>query len=105
MCEIKTASVTSSCKLDESNSDDFVIYPNPNSGDFSIQLSSNSGTAKEINITIYSATGAVVYEANYTTENSVINQDINLGNGIATGMYLVKISNGNTTLNKTLVIE
>ena len=60
---------------------------------------------KEINITIYSATGAIVYESNYTSENGVINQDINLGNTIASGMYLVKISNGATTLNKTIVIE
>lgn len=101
----KTAVVTSSCKLDESNNDAFVIYPNPNNGDFSIQLSNNSGTEKEINITIYTTTGAVVYESNYTSENGVINQDIHLGNAIASGMYLVKISNGNTTLNKTLVIE
>jgi hypothetical protein len=101
----KTATVTSSCKMDMSENDNISIYPNPNNGDFTIQLGENVITSNELNIVIYSSTGAIVFESNNTVENGAFNQNINLGNTLASGMYMVKINSGNTSITKTLVIE
>ena len=87
------------------NDDVFAIYPNPNNGDFTIQVQTASLTADAINIAIYSSTGAVVYQTTNTIENGNPKQTISLGNTLASGMYMVKINTGNTSVTKTLIVE
>lgn len=100
-----TVVVTTSCKLEGANDDVFAIYPNPNNGDFTIQVQTASLTADAINIAIYSSTGAVVYQTTNTIDNGNPNQTISLGNTLASGMYMVKINTGNTSVTKTLIVE
>ena len=64
------------------------IYPNPNNGEFTVEL--NNGINKSISITDLS--GKVILSAN-TSDNKI---NFNL-NKFAVGMYYVKIQSGNIT--------
>lgn len=66
------------------------LYPNPNSGSFSIALENEK--AKNVSIVIYNILGKPVYQA----ENLEDTFEVNLPN-LAAGVYLVKLSAQNYT--------
>lgn len=76
----------------------FSIYPNPSEGVVSISREA----AFTGNVSLYSITGAKVFET--TMEASANTTEIDLS-GLASGMYLVKIESGNATATKKLVIK
>ena len=79
---------------------DFTIYPNPNKGSFVVAL--NSGIAEDISIDVYDLRGRQVYGKIYNGSDR-FNQAIDLD--VQSGIYLVKVSNGNFSETKKIIIE
>jgi hypothetical protein len=75
---------------------DFVIYPNPNAGEFNIQLSSSPTTA--VNVEVLNALGQVV-DAFTMTEAS---KQINIAT-LDNGVYFVRVINGGTVTVQRIV--
>jgi subtilisin-like proprotein convertase family protein len=84
--------------VDESN---FAIFPNPNSGEFSIQYT--SPTLGDVAVTVHDIRGRKVFENKYTNTGMFL-QSISL-NSAETGIYLVTVQDGNKKMVKKIVIK
>jgi len=95
-----TINVLTSLSVDEFSIDSFVIYPNPNNGEFTVKLNSSSNT---INVTVYDIRGRQIYENTFDNASS-FNQTINIGS-VQSGMYLVKVRDGIKEAFKKIIVE
>jgi subtilisin-like proprotein convertase family protein len=80
---------------------DFVIYPNPNSGNFSVQYT--SPVANDVTIMVHDIRGRKVFENKYTN-TGLFYQNIALNNAEA-GVYMVTVQDGNRKMVKKIVIQ
>lgn len=87
--------------VDEFGITNFAIFPNPNDGEFSVQLNSNSGNA--INIDVFDISGRQIFKNTYTN-GSNFNQTINLNNA-KSGIYLMTISDGTNKITKKIIVK
>jgi subtilisin-like proprotein convertase family protein len=95
ICLDATASV------DEYDFDAFSIFPNPNNGEFTIEL--NSSSNKDIKVQVYDVRGRSVFDKSYLKVTE-FNQTIKLNN-VQSGMYLVKVSDGEKETIQKILIE
>jgi photosystem II stability/assembly factor-like uncharacterized protein len=65
----------------------FTVYPNPTQGDFNIAL--NNVSSKKINLQIINSTGSVLLNEYILNENI-----IHISQNLSSGIYLLKISDG-----------
>ncbi|WP_040279344.1 zinc-dependent metalloprotease [Psychroserpens damuponensis] len=87
--------------VDEFGFEDFAIFPNPNEGEFTIKLNSNSGNA--INVDVYDIRGRNIYNNSYNNGFN-FNQTVKLNN-VQSGLYLVSISDGDKNITRKIVVE
>lgn len=80
---------------------DFVIYPNPNAGNFSIQYT--SPTLGDVAVTVHDIRGRKVFENKYAN-TGMFTQNISL-NSAETGIYLVTVQDGNKKMVKKIIVE
>ncbi len=78
------------------------VYPNPNNGNFSIEL--NSKTSININIKVINSIGDAVYAQESITVNGKFNKQINLSE-FAEGVYFLMIESGGQVIQKPVVIQ
>lgn len=90
-----TVVITSTVGINENTIAAILVYPNPNSGIFTIDL----GTNPESNVEIFDVQGKLVYSA------KLINQKTDLQMNYASGIYNLRISNTNGIINHKLVIQ
>ncbi|TYA52402.1 T9SS type A sorting domain-containing protein [Formosa maritima] len=95
ICEEPTMSIA------ENTFEDFSIYPNPNNGSFHIALNSTSN--KNINIEVYDIRGRAIFNNTFGSTTR-FNQEISLNNA-QSGMYLVKISDGEKQTIQKIIVE
>ena len=80
---------------------DFVIYPNPNSGNFNVQFSSNSGN--EIKVVVHDIRGRQIFERSFNN-SGLFNEKINLSN-VQSGVYMVTVFDGAQKQVKKIMIQ
>lgn len=79
----------------------FVVYPNPNNGSFTVEF--NSESQNNVNIMVHDIRGRVVY--NNTFANSgLYSGNINLNNA-EQGIYLVTVQDGSRKETKKIVVR
>lgn len=79
----------------------FSIFPNPNNGQFTIKLNSNSD--EKISISVYDVRGRLVLDKNYDSTGN-FEQDIDLNN-VEAGIYLIKVSDGLNQTTKKIIVK
>ncbi|MEZ4855503.1 MAG: zinc-dependent metalloprotease family protein [Gelidibacter sp.] len=79
----------------------FSIFPNPNSGEFTIKLKSTTGN--NIKVNVYDVRGRLIFN-NLFDNAPEFNQTINLSN-VQSGMYLVNVSDGLRQVTKKIIVE
>lgn len=85
----------------ENSFESFSVWPNPNSGEFSIKLISSSSEA--IQVTLYDIRGRKVYHQEF--ENTIsFEQQINLNN-VQSGLYILRVNDGKSNAVKKLIIK
>jgi hypothetical protein len=87
--------------LDEENSSEISIYPNPSSGNFNLNIS-NVNTAS-VDVEITDVSGKVILSNAYNTNNGSVNESINIAN-VDDGVYIVRV-NGGQSIVKRIVIS
>lgn len=95
---------TESVQLLANNSftfENFVLYPNPNKGTFTIQFNSNSDS--KINVSVYDMRGRSIFARDYAN-SGLFNQNLQLEN-VQSGVYLVSVTDGSNKITKRIVIE
>ena len=93
--------VESTVGLDEENSSEISIYPNPSSGNFNLNISNVNAASVDVEITDVS--GKVILSNAYNTNNGSINESINISN-VDDGVYIVRV-NGGQSIVKRIVIS
>ena len=73
----------------------FTLFPNPNTGTFTIKGSLGTATDQEVSIEITDMIGQVVYKNKVNAQNGNVNEQILLGNNLANGMYMLNLNAGN----------
>ncbi|MBK6730306.1 MAG: T9SS type A sorting domain-containing protein [Bacteroidetes bacterium] len=77
------------------------VYPNPNNGNFNIQLNGyENGKAQ---IQIMNAVGQVMYDATISIDANASVHDVSLN--LAAGTYIVKVINGSEIVTNTIIVE
>ncbi|RKE98612.1 zinc-dependent metalloprotease [Ichthyenterobacterium magnum] len=87
--------------IEDNEFNNFAIFPNPNSGTFTIKLNSNSGN--DIKVDVHDVSGRRIFKNSYSV-SSEFEQTINLNN-VQSGMYLVTVNDGNRKVTKRIVVE
>ncbi|WP_306349665.1 reprolysin-like metallopeptidase [Flavobacterium sp. '19STA2R22 D10 B1'] len=87
--------------VEEKTIKDFVLYPNPNKGSFTVQFSSNS--SEQIGISVHDISGRVIFENKYNN-TGLFNQNLQL-NQVQSGIYLVTVSDGARKIMKKVIVE
>jgi subtilisin-like proprotein convertase family protein len=80
---------------------DFSLYPNPNSGEFTIRF--NSNTSSKVAINVVDLSGRKIFEKAYAY-SGLFDENIQLDKAQA-GIYLVSITNGDKKIVKRIVKE
>lgn len=80
----------------------FRMYPNPNSGIFTLEL--NASAKETLNINVMNVSGVSVYSLNDLDVSGFVTKKMDLGT-IPDGTYLVRISNGKEATLRKLVIK
>jgi subtilisin-like proprotein convertase family protein len=80
---------------------DFSIFPNPNNGEFTIKM--NSETDENIVVNVYDIRGRSIFQKQYQS-TSTFEQNIQLDN-VESGIYLVNVTSGDKQTTKKIVIK
>jgi len=98
--------VTSTAGLTDVNKNlSFGLYPNPTATKNVTLLYDLKNNATDNNVvTVYSLSGAKVYETKITNNSGFYNKELNLSS-LSSGMYIVKLTAGNATATQKLVIQ
>lgn len=96
-----TINVQAALGVDEFGVGNFSIFPNPNKGQFTVSLTSPS--SENVLISVYDIRGRKIYDNKFENASS-FNQTINL-NSVQSGMYLVKVSNGQKQATRKIIVE
>ncbi|MBL4577516.1 MAG: T9SS type A sorting domain-containing protein, partial [Flavobacteriales bacterium] len=78
------------------------VYPNPNAGKFNLDF--NLTDRQDVQITLYSLTGQIVFEQMVTQHQGAYERTIDVQNQTA-GIYVLRIVLSKGVINKKLVIE
>lgn len=85
----------------ENTFSNFGIFPNPNNGEFTIKLNSDSG--EKIKVTVFDIRGRAVFQRDYNSASS-FEQLIQLDN-VESGMYLVNVTDGEKQTTKKIIVK
>lgn len=86
--------------VDEFGVDEFALYPNPNKGEFTISLNSPNS---DINVSVYDIQGRSVF--NNSFDNSGAFKQVISLNNVQSGIYLVKVVDGEKQTIKKILVE
>ncbi len=81
------------------------VLPNPNKGAFTIKGTMSGMTEEEVSIEVTNMLGQVIYRQNAMTRNGKLDENVTLGNNIASGMYLLNLRSGSDTKVFHIVVE
>ncbi len=87
--------------VEEFEVDTFSIFPNPNKGEFTVNL--NTLSNEDVNIGVFDIRGRRIFDNTYTN-NSDFSEVVRLNN-VQSGMYLVTVNYGNKQMTKKIVVD
>ena len=82
--------------------DNVLIYPNPNSGNFTILYTLFE--KGNVTLTVYSSSGQLVYSENFISESGVQTRQLSIPD-VAAGNYLLSISTLQKVISKNILIQ
>ena len=80
---------------------DFILYPNPNNGSFTVKFTSAS--SNDVAINVFDISGREVYTKSFSNSGN-FNQNIELNN-VQAGVYMVSVTDGSQKIMKKVIIE
>ena len=81
------------------------IVPNPNKGMFNLRGTTGTTTTTDLNLKITDMLGQTVYTGKLTAINGQINEQVQLRNDLASGLYLLSVRSEGQTAVLHFVIE
>jgi hypothetical protein len=98
--------ITAAAGLEDLNNNvSFGFYPNPTTDKrITLIYDLKNSVAEKNSVTIYSVTGAKVFETEVTNNSGFYTKEVNLSS-LTSGIYIVQMQSGNYTESKKLVIR
>ncbi|MCY7411284.1 MAG: T9SS type A sorting domain-containing protein, partial [Chitinophagales bacterium] len=104
-----TTKTVTGCKLESTDAAEEIanltLYPNPSDGNFVIQLMLDNGYSGELNIAISNSLGQIMRTEKTTIVDGHFEEDIDLGNSIGAGIYLIRITADDHVYTQRLIIS
>ncbi|MFG6685097.1 reprolysin-like metallopeptidase [Mariniflexile sp. HNIBRBA6329] len=97
-----TLNITPTLTIEEFGFENFIVFPNPNKGAFSIQL--NGSLERSIHVAVFDMRGRHIYEKEFPNVGGDFRQELQL-NKVQSGMYLLIVSDGVRKSTRKIVIE
>jgi PKD repeat protein len=82
----------------------FNIYPNPTSGDFTVQFETTETQNQEVSIKITDMLGRTMHDKNLGTFNGLYSETYNLRE-YGAGIYLMQLQVGNNLFSKKIIVR
>lgn len=98
---ISFCSANAPLKVVKNEMTDFMVYPNPNSGNFNVKFKNTATDKVELNI--FDMSGRTIFKRNYSSQGD-FNENVQL-NAIQAGVYLISIFDGERTQVQKIIIE
>jgi hypothetical protein len=89
----------------KTNSIDVQLVPNPNKGLFTLKGDLGTAQDQEVTVDITNMLGQVIYTGKVIARNGVINDQVQLANTLANGMYIVNLNTASGNKVFHMVIE
>lgn len=83
----------------------FLVYPNPNSGKFTLEFSADSSASNNLRMEIYNVTGQLVYKKELFKTNGTISTVIELDEALPGGVYVMNLVSGDLIECKRIVLK
>ncbi len=74
---------------------DIRVMPNPNNGTFIIKGTIGTGIDEEVSLEISNMLGQVVYSNKVMARDGKLNEQVQMSNGLASGMYILNVRSAN----------
>ena len=81
--------------------DNLGIYPNPNNGEFTVNLKQTK--SNKVTVNVHDLRGRKIYDNAFKTQGS-LNENINLGS-VQSGVYLVSVNDGENQITKKILVN
>ena len=79
----------------------FSMFPNPSNGSFNVSF---DATDRDVSIQVSDLKGAVIKNLNYPNVGGRFSERVEL-NAISKGLYIIRITNGESSVSKKIIIE
>lgn len=90
--------------ITEGSSDaEMIVFPNPSSGKFTVQLNKENSEENNIQIELINSIGQTIYRKSSTFIGG--KEEIELGESIAKGAYILMVKDGNTVSTKRIILN
>lgn len=93
------ANVVSADSFELSN---FALYPNPSQGMVSVRFESR--VSDKVTVEVFDLQGRAIVSKRFEADTALFNEQVNV-NSLANGIYLVRVSQGDRTTVKNLIIS
>ncbi len=80
----------------------FIIYPNPTSGNFMVQMAGLNG--EDVRITVYDVLGQIITDRNCVNNFGTLQQQLDLSN-VSNGVYMVTVQVGDRLVMTNRIIK
>jgi len=97
LCNVQQATMG----ISDNSLSNFVLYPNPNKGNFTVQFNSTSN--KEVSILVHDMRGRTILNNKYSN-TGLFFQNVQL-NQVQAGVYIVTVQDGDKKVVKRIIIE
>jgi len=84
---------------------DIRIMPNPNKGTFTVKGTLANTADQSVALEVVNMLGQVIYKNNVATHNGIINEQVQITNALANGMYILNVRSGSDNSSFHFVIE
>lgn len=101
----QTKQLVSSNSIAPLNKFQMNIYPNPNTGLFTIELNMAITQEEKVNMRIVNVLGQEVYSKQYGMIDNYIKETVELDKSLPTGIYTLQVMIGNQVENTTVVMS
>lgn len=97
--------ILSEVKEETEPRNEILVYPNPNSGKFTLEFQLDSAGVKDLVIDIIDAIGQKVYTKELTQVNGYVREIIELDQSLASGVYFMNLRTDGVVETKRIVLK